>query len=373
MDQQKKARLYSNIKVAIGIFELLVLFLFLIIFQFSNASHVTKEYACNIASNQYLYISIYFLIFSVLYYLINFPANYFSGYLLEQKFSLSNQNILGWFKDELKSVILSFCVSLLVVQVLYIFLRVFSGIWWILMALFWVFFTIVLSRIIPTFIIPLFYKYKPLQDNELRKRLIGLAGKANVKVLDTYEIDFSKKTKKANAALVGLGKSRRIILADNLVKDFSHEEIEVVIAHEIGHHKLLHMWKMLFFGGGVAFLIFYIADSVLTNSLHMLGASAIYDIEIFPFFCLILSAFSILLMPIQNEFSRKIERSADGFALKITGNKEGFISLMKKLAEKNLADFKPNKIIEFIFYDHPSISNRIEFAEEFQLEKMERN
>jgi len=241
------------------------------------------------------------------------------------------------------------------------------------MALFWVFFTIVLSRIIPTFIIPLFYKYKPLQDNELRKRLIGLAGKANVKVLDTYEIDFSKKTKKANAALVGLGKSRRIILADNLVKDFSHEEIEVVIAHEIGHHKLLHMWKMLFFGGGVAFLIFYIADSVLTNSLHMLGASAIYDIEIFPFFCLILSAFSILLMPIQNEFSRKIERSADGFALKITGNKEGFISLMKKLAEKNLADFKPNKIIEFIFYDHPSISNRIEFAEEFQLEKMERN
>jgi STE24 endopeptidase len=175
----------------------------------------------------------------------------------------------------------------------------------------------------------------------------------------------SKETKKANAALVGLGKTRRIIIGDTLLDNFTYDEIEVVLAHELGHHKKKHIWKFLVFGTFITFVGLYFADMVMKNYLRYFGFNDISDIGAFPLLCLLVLVFSILAMPLQNGFSRYLERRADMFALKTTGKPRAFISTMTKLAEQNLSDTTPNKLIEILMYNHPPIAKRIKMAERF--------
>jgi len=365
MDPKERARRYSNIKILLTLAETLLLILYLAAFQFLKLSNLLKGTVQSFTAHPYAEVTFYFIILAGVYYVLAFPLKYFGSYELEHRFELSNQGLAAWVKDEAKDAALSLTISLILINVLYIFLRNFQTMWWVWMAVFWVFFTVVLSRVLPTLIIPLFYKYKPLQDNELRRRIMALAGAAGVKVVDTYQIDFSRKTRKANAAVVGLGRTRRIILADNLLRDFTMSEIETVIGHELGHHKMRHMAKLLSLGGIVSAFTFYAAHLALTASLERLGAEAVYDIGIFPLLAVILVAFSFLLMPVQNGFSRALERAADGFTLRLTGDKESFISLMRRLAEKNLSNTQPHRLVEFIFFNHPSISRRVKFAREF--------
>jgi STE24 endopeptidase len=367
MDQKTKARRYSNIKILIQIIEICLLLLYLVLFQSLGASHLLKECAYRITTHAYGALMIYFMVFSGVYYGIGFPLTYYSGYFLEHRFALSQQTFLAWLKDEAKGALLHFVVSLLLITVLYMLLRSFPNDWWMGMAFFWIALTIVLSRIFPIIIIPLFYKYSAVPNQALRQRLIRLAHRAGITVLDIYQIDFSRKTRKANAALTGLGRSRRIILADTLLRDFSDEEIEVVVSHELGHHALHHIPKTLLFGGIASVLVFYGAHHVLIRSMTIIGAEAIYDIAMFPFLCMVLFAFSLVLLPLQNGYSRRLERASDRFALELTRNKEGFVTMMNKLAEKNLANVTPNKAVEFIFYNHPSIAKRIKFAQDLSL------
>jgi STE24 endopeptidase len=268
----------------------------------------------------------------------------------------------GWLKDDIKGGLLSLSIFLIFMHILYIFLRNFSNSWWIWIALFWFFATIILAKITPVFIIPLFFKYSPV-DSELKKKIIALSKTCKIKIMDVYKIDFSKKTNKLNAAVVGLGNTRRVILADNLVREFSTEEILGVLAHEFGHHKLAHMRKLLIFGFISTFFSFYALYVVSQRLVILLNAGNIYDIGIFPAFLLVLFIAGFLILPLQNGFSRRLENSADLFALKVTKNNPAFISLMNKLAEKNLADPNPSKLIKLLFYDHPPISERIKLAE----------
>ena len=232
------------------------------------------------------------------------------------------------------------------------------------MAIFWFSITILLAKVMPSVIIPLFFKYSPVGAS-LEDRVIKLSQKCGMKLVGVYEIDFSKKTNKLNAAVVGMGGTRRVILADNLVKEFTDDEIVGVLAHEFGHHKLRHMGKHIMFGIVTIFLscyVLYLTSSVLAGFFNAAGAA---DIKIFPSFLLILFLASIVMLPVQNAFSRKLETEADIFALKATKDKNIFISLMNKLAEKNLADPNPSKIIKFFFYSHPPISERITLAKQF--------
>jgi len=288
--------------------------------------------------------------------------HFYSTFILEHKFKLSNQHFSGWFKDDIKKGLLSLSIFLIFMHILYVFLRNFDKTWWIWIAIFWFAATIILARIMPIFIIPLFFKYYPV-EKELKEKIIALSRICKIKILDVYKIDFSKKTNKLNAAVVGLGKTRRVILADNLIRDFTGEEVVGVLAHEFGHHKLAHMRKLIIFGFLSTIFSFYMLYLISQRLVIFLNAENIYDIGIFPALLLVLFITGFLTLPLQNSFSRQLEKRADLFALKITGDKLAFISLMKKLAEKNLADPNPPKIIRFLFYDHPPISERIKLAE----------
>jgi len=352
-----KAKEYNRAKINLRFASITYLILYLCLFQLF-ISKPLAGWALRTVGNFPLALGVYLLVFSILYYIIDFPRHFYSTFRLEHRFGLSNQKIKDWVKDETKGGILSFTLFLLFVEALYVLLKISGNLWWILLALFWFFVTVIIARITPTLIIPLFFKYAPVEST-LKMRIMALSKKCELKILDVYKIDFSKKTNKVNAALVGLGKSRRVILADTLINDFTEEEIEGVLAHEFAHHKLRHIMKMLLHGFLATVLLFYVLYLTSSITVRILTADAVYDLSIFPAFILILFLVSFLLQPIQNWYSRVLEKEADEFAVNVTKNKKAFISLMKKLAERNLADPNPSKIVKYLFYDHPPISERI--------------
>jgi STE24 endopeptidase len=219
-----------------------------------------------------------------------------------------------------------------------------------------------MAKLAPVLIFPLFYKSVPIDKEDIKEGLLSLAEGTDINIEGVYKINLSKNTKKANAALAGLGSTRRVLLSDTLMDSFSLAEIRSVFAHELGHHVYHHIRKMLIIGSISGFLGFALCHYVLTKMVAILGYQHIHDIAAFPILCLVLGAFGFILMPIQNAYSRRMEMACDRYAIKRTNDPEAFISAMDKLAEQNLADRNPNRLMEILFYDHPPISKRIEMA-----------
>lgn len=361
---KEQARAYNRLKIRLKLIDLFFLALYLLLFQ-AFLSGPLKSLAVSAVPSIYFSFTLYLFAFCIFGWILGFPLHFYASFILEHKFRLSNQGFFAWLKDDIKRGAISFFVFVVFMQALYLFIRNFQTTWWIWIALFWFLTTVFLAQITPTFIIPLFFKYYPVGE-ELKQKIIALSKKCGVKILDVYKIDFSRKTRKLNAALTGIGRTKRVILADNLINEFTDEEIEGVLAHEFGHHKLLHIWKLIIFGFAVTFISFYALSLLLSEITILLKAENLYDMAIFPSVMLVLFVAGFLMMPAQNAFSRKLERDADLFALKATKNKKAFISLMNKLSDRNLADPHPMGLVKIFFYDHPPISERIKLAEDFK-------
>jgi STE24 endopeptidase len=183
-------------------------------------------------------------------------------------------------------------------------------------------------------------------------------------------MNMSKQTKEANAMFTGLGNTKRIILGDNLVNEYTPDEIEVVIAHEMGHNLLHHVWKIIALSSvmaAIGFLLIHLTGNRIINRFRSrLKIENMADVAGLPLFLLIFSIYGIITLPVMPAYSRHIERQADQFALNLTHNKEAFISAMEKLGYDNLSNPNPSPIIEFLLYDHPPISKRIKYAEEYK-------
>lgn len=361
----ENAKIYWRYRIIIIILDVALSLFFFLLVQLTGLTAIFRQLSSYFSANFYASLTAYLFIIGALYYLISFPLNFYGSFILEKKFALSSRTVASWVRDEIKKCIISAVLILFLTGIIYFIARNTGAYWWMICAAFWVTFSVIFAKIFPVVIIPIFYKYKPLSDNSLRKRILSLAEKFRIKVLDVFEIDFSKNTKKSNAALTGMGGTKRVILADNLINEFTPEEVEVVMAHEMAHYKLGHIWKLLLFGAVSTFLLFFIMDRSLPYIASALGFSDIFDIALFPAICVIYIAYSFLSMPVNSAISCYFEREADTMALKMTGLKDSFISLMNKLADKNLSDRDPNRIVEIFFYDHPPIKKRIEMAENF--------
>ncbi len=294
--------------------------------------------------------------------LLSLPLKFYSSYTLEHKYDLSNETVGGWFFDLFKSLAIDLVVSVLIIEVIYLLMRNVTELWWLWAAGLWIVFSILVGNLFPVLILPLFYKLKPVENKELVDKLVKLANRVNAKVLGVFEMDMSRKTKKANAMLAGLGNTKRIIFGDTLLKNFTDEEIEVILAHELGHFYHKHIWKLILVSAGLTFLGLYLANSILSVSLDIFGFNGFDDVANFPLLILVISLFFLITAPLSNGFSRACERQSDQFALDQTKDVDNFISAMEKLAEQNLANKEPNPIMEFFFHSHPSISKRVEMA-----------
>jgi STE24 endopeptidase len=343
--------------------------LFLFLFLFLGISAFLRRQVEKITKKRFFVVAFYTILFMIVAFIVGFPTSYY-GFSLEQRFDLSNQGFSEWFGEELLGLLVLTIIALIAVEGIYLALKKAPRTWWIYVSVVFIIFTIVLVNLAPVLIMPLFNVYTPLPEGELRERLVGLSHKAGVEVEDIFTMDMSKQTKKANAMFTGLGNTKRIVLGDNMVQEFTTDEVEVVIAHEMGHNLKHHIWQGIFFAAvlaGIGFFIIHLTGpKIITRFRNRLKIENMADVASLPLILLIFTIYGIITMPVSPAFSRHLERQADRFALDMTHNKEAFVSTMDKLAYMNLANPNPSPVIEFLLYDHPSISKRIKFAEEYK-------
>lgn len=309
-----------------------------------------------------LALVIYLVLFGVILKVVSLPLDFAGGFWLEHRYNLSNLRLGGWIKDELKGVAVGGALAVLGFEFLYWTTRRWPAHWWVITAVAFIAFVVAAANLAPVLIFPLFFKFKPLDNPSLVARLLALSNRAGTRVAGVFEWKLSEKTKKANAALAGLGNTRRIILADTLLEKFSEEEVEAVLAHELGHHVHHDVFRGLAVQAVTAFAAFYLINVALVRFSGFFGLRGVSDFANLPLVVLVTMALSLVLLPLVNAHSRNRERRADAYALEAIAQKSAFISSMEKLAGLNLAERKPHPWIEFLFYSHPSIEKRIEFA-----------
>jgi STE24 endopeptidase len=294
--------------------------------------------------------------------LLTLPVDFWSGYLLEHRFGLSRQSLGAWLWKKVKGWLLLVPFGLAVLFGLYALLNWAGPWWWVWAAGAWLLVVVVLGQLLPVLILPLFYRVERLDDSGLLDRFRGLAAGTGLAVEGVYRLGLSDETKKANAALAGLGRTRRVLLGDTLLSEFTPEEIDVVFAHELGHHVHRHLPKMIAVEIVLSAAGLWLADRALHALAPALGYAGPTDPAALPLLLLVLSAFALLVMPAQNALSRRFERQCDRYALERTANPAAYRSAFTKLAEQNKSDPDPHPLVVWLFHDHPPIGERIGMA-----------
>jgi STE24 endopeptidase len=365
MDSKK----YNNTKLAIGISKAVISFVLLILFIASGYSLKLQNYIQSYSENQYIVFILFTFVIGIFSSILFMPINIYTGYYLEHKYNLSNQTFFKYFLENVKSMLVGLAIGIPILLLFFFIINRFDDLWWLVFASAMFLISVVLSQLFPILILPIFYKILPLEDEDLKTRIKNLAKDAGIKVENVFSFDMSKNTKKANAAFTGLGKTKRIILGDTLLNDYSKDEIETVIAHELGHYKHRHIIKNLIFGTVSSFLTFFIISILYKNSLSWFDFESITQIAALPLLSLWAMIIGLIQSPIGNILSRKYEYEADRYAIESTLKPESFINTLNKLTDQNLGDREPHPFVEWFFYSHPSIKNRINAIKKFASEK----
>ncbi len=308
----------------------------------------------------------YVLVVLVLNELGGLPLSFYSGLVLERRYGLSRERLGTWLVDQLKSFLIGFVLSSVAALVVYAFIRTSPDRWWLPAGAAFALLVIGLTNLAPVVLLPLFYRVKPLERATLRERLLGLAERAGARVVGAYEWGLSEKTRKANAALAGLGATRRILVSDTMLAEYSDDEIEVVLAHELAHHVHGDIWKGIALEVVLILAGFYVAARLLAAFAPAFGLDGVGDIAGLPLLVLAAGAVSLVMVPFAHAMSRAFERSADRFALRLTRNPTAFVSAMRRLAAQNLAEEHPSRLVQLLFYSHPPVRERIAAAQAFK-------
>ena len=312
-----------------------------------------------------LQLLLFTLALSLPWSLIDLPLSFYSGFILPHRFELSNQSLSSWITDQLKGALLAAIIGTPLLIGMFALLRGAPESWWFWGAAGYSLFGILLTALAPLILMPIFYRFQPLGDEyaELEARLLRLSKQAGTYVRGVYTFDMSRRTRAANAALAGLGRSRRIILGDTLLENFSEDEIETVLAHELAHHLHRDIPLGIAIQVPLTFLIFYLMHLLLNWAVIGLGLHAISDPASLPLLALVFSALGLITMPLFNAWGRWRERMADDYALDKTRKPEAFVSAMTRLANQNLADVDPEAWVVFLLHSHPPLRQRIERAQ----------
>jgi Zn-dependent protease with chaperone function len=367
---EDKASKYHRLKRTTGILALAWSAVLLAGLLVTGASiglrNVAQAIAFRGAAHPALVLVIYVTLLSLVNEVVSVPLSLYSGFVIERRYGLSNQTLRAWILDELKGLAVGLILGALAASIIYFFIRLAPDSWWLPAGAIFALLIVGLANLGPVLLLPLFYTVKPLDREALRARLMILADRASARVLGVYEWGLAAKTKKANAALTGIAGTRRILVSDTMLADYSEDEIEVVLAHELAHHVHGDIWKGLIFESVLILGGFFASARVLRAWVGWLNLSGPDDIAGVPLLLLTAGAVSLVMVPAAHAMSRRYERRADRFALKLTRNPTAFISAMRRLAAQNLAEEHPSKIVEWLFYSHPPIRERVASAQAFK-------
>jgi STE24 endopeptidase len=364
-DDSPEARRYNRTHRWLGIADFAVGTVFLVLLMITGWSGWLRDLALRRGFQNYtvaLFLYLFFLL--LISKVLGVGLDYY-GFRLERKFQLSTQRMRSWMWDEIKGFLVGLVMAGIVVELLYFMIRQSPQHWWLMIWALFMGLFILMAQLAPVVLFPIFYKFEPLDNEDLRRRLVLLGERAGTRVRGVYRWKLSEKSKKANAALTGLGSTRRIILADTLLDNYAPEEIEAVLAHELGHHVHKHILKSILVQAGITLFGFWVANFVLHYTVDHHMFEELSDFANLPLLAITATVISLLLMPALNAYSRYNERQADLYAFESIVSVEPFISSMNKLAQQNLAERTPSKWIELLFHSHPAISRRVADAEEW--------
>jgi STE24 endopeptidase len=364
--RQQRAKEYSRLNRRLMVVSLLITGIYFIAWLVFGWSQALINWLSQFTSNDWLLVFFYVLVVGGILFLINLPLSYYEGYILPHRYDLSTQSLGGWVIDQVKGILVGGILGLIVLEIIYAVLRAYPTYWWLIAAAIMLLFNVILANLAPTVLMPLFNKFIPLGEEhaELAERLLQLAKRSGTFVKGVFTFDMSKRTKQANAGLTGLGNTRRIILGDTLLSEFSVDEIETVMAHELGHQVNKDIPLSIIFGSITTLVGLYLASLALNWGVSAFGFSSPADIAAFPLFVIVLGLFGLVTMPLENGFSRWRERKADQYALTLTHNGTAFASALRRLANQNLADADPEPWVEWLLYSHPALGKRIAMAEQ---------
>jgi STE24 endopeptidase len=363
LDDSPEARRYNRVKRWLGIADFIVGAAFLVVLLVTGLSGWLRDLAYRLGFQNYtLSVFFYLLLLLIIGKALGLSLDYY-GFQLERKYQLSTQRLGSWIWDEVKGFLVGLILGTIVVELLYFTIRQWPQHWWLLAWASFMGLFVLLAQLAPVILFPIFYKFEPLDNEDLRRKLVVLSERAGTRIRGVYRWKLSEKSKKANAALTGLGGTRRIILADTLLDNYQPGEIEAVLAHELGHHVHRHILKSIFVQAVVTLIGFWAANWTLHYAVDQHMFEELSDFANLPLLVLVSTVLSFLLMPALNAYSRFNERQADQYAFESITSIEPFISSMNKLAQQNLAERTPAKWVEWLFHSHPAISRRVAAAE----------
>src|SRR5947209_12843171 len=365
-----QARQYSRIRRWLSVSDTALGVVFLVVLLAAGFTRDLRDLSLHFAREHYVVaLFFYVLLLTLISKALSLPLDIYS-FRLEHRFQLSNQSTKAWVLDEVKGWLVGLVIATLLTELVYWIIRSSLQHWWLIA---WAAFTalfVVFAQIAPVVLFPIFYKFVPLNYQELRNRLVKLSERAGTRVRGVYEWKLSEKSKKANAALTGLGNTRRIILADTLLQNYSHDEIEAVLAHELGHHVHRHISKSIVLQMVVTFAGFWAANEVLRYATYQWHTfDLLSDFANLPLLALVSAALSLILLPALNAYSRYNERQADRYCWQSLPNVNPFITAMDKLSAQNLSEKRPSRLVEILFHSHPAVSRRIAAAKSFAAAK----
>lgn len=361
----EREKSYNRIKIRLTIAGIILHVAIAAIWAFSGISSVAVSYIRRLIQGDYAVFFVFMAITAAVWSIILLPVDFYGEYLVEHRFGLSNQSLRAWLWEKAKGAAVSAVIGLSVIAAFYVFLRQTGWLWWIFFGAFLFVLSVIMARLAPVVIFPLFYAFTPLASDEVRDAIESILNKESISFSGIFAFNLGKDTNKASAGFMGIGRSRRIVLSDTLLANFTPQEIAVVFAHEIGHFRRRHILKGIALGTFIIFSSLFVCNEAYRATIIPMGFDEVYDIAAIPILFFYLAITGLVAAPLSNAVSRRHEREADLDALEITGDAASFISAMEKLAAMNLADRNPNPAIEFFFYSHPSIQKRIAFAREW--------
>jgi STE24 endopeptidase len=367
--RQLQAKRYEKEKRLLGLASMAFSLVILLGFYFSGLS--TWLANLNIGNSIIWTFFLYVLSFQTILVFFSFPLSFYSSYVHEHRWNFSNHTVKSWLWEQIKGFFVGFILMSILLGLLFWIMAVYPQSWWLIAGLVFAFVSVVLATIFPVLILPIFNKYTPVENNELTDSLERILSEGGLKSSGFFKEDMSRQTKKENAFLAGLGKTRRVVLGDNLMEKMSVPEIESVIAHEVGHYKNRHIWKNLVIGTLEGVVAFFMLNWVMRSMFAQFLSSTRWNLTLFPVFVILAGGISVFFFsPFSNALSRYFERKADRYALESIQDNKAFMKAMAGLADRNLSNAYPEWWVKLLYYSHPPVGERLAMAEKYKEEKI---
>ena len=361
-------RAYWHTEVVLAFVSPLVSILVALLILFSGLSAKLRDIATLLSRSRWVRLLVFFTLYTLIVYVVTFPLSWYEGFALEHQYGLSTQTFAAWIADEGKELLVG-VVLFAVVPILSLAYRVLEKHprrWWVWFAFATLPLVLGIALIEPLVIDPLFNKFTPLHDQQLKTRILALAERAGIPGRKVYEVDKSKQTKTVNAYVNGFGASQRIVIWDTTLKAMSDDEILYVMGHEMGHYKLAHIWKGIALSALGSFALLWIAARIANGSVRRYGAAwgfrELHDPASLPLLLTIISALVFVTQPISNAVSRRVETEADVFGLEITHDNDAAARAFLKLGAENKSNPDPPSWIRLALYTHPTLADRVRLA-----------